>query len=128
LELAEDAEIDALIIADVGVFTMAGRHAPKLQRHISTQAGILNTESARAWHDMGASRVILAREMSLSEIAVLCAKRKLLSTGQCASAFPAGAFCLITCTAEKPTAATAPSPAALNTHWRRNVSRRHNSR
>ena len=91
LELAEDAEIDALIIADVGVFTMAGRHAPKLQRHISTQAGILNTESARAWHDMGASRVILAREMSLSEIAVLCAKKP---AGLETEVFVHGAMCV----------------------------------
>ena len=74
LELAADVGVDALIIADIGVFTMAGRYAPNVPRHISTQAGILNTESARAWHDLGAARVILAREMALDEIANLKAK------------------------------------------------------
>jgi len=75
LELAQDVGVDALITADLGVFAMAGRYAPRIDRHISTQAGILNTESARAWHDLGANRVILAREMSLAEIADLCANK-----------------------------------------------------
>jgi len=73
--LAQEIGIDALITADLGLFTMAGRYAPKIPRHISTQAGILNVESARAWHDLGAARVILAREMSLAEIAELCVKK-----------------------------------------------------
>lgn len=91
LELAQDVGVDALITADVGVFTMAGRHAPSVHRHISTQAGILNTESARAWHDMGATRVILAREMSLTEIAELCAKKP---AGLETEVFVHGAMCV----------------------------------
>ena len=75
MALAQEIGIDALITADIGVFAMAGRYAPKVDRHISTQAGILNTESAKAWHDLGATRVILAREMSLDEIANLCANK-----------------------------------------------------
>ncbi|MCL2588462.1 MAG: U32 family peptidase [Oscillospiraceae bacterium] len=74
LAFAQEIGVDALIIGDIGVFAMAGRYAPQIERHISTQAGIINVESARAWHDMGASRVILAREMSLDEIAELKAK------------------------------------------------------
>ena len=68
LERLADAGVDALIVADLGAFTMAGKYAPKCQRHISTQASICNYETARAWYDLGASRVILARELSLAEI------------------------------------------------------------
>ena len=68
LEHLADAGVDALIVADLGAFTMAGKYAPRCQRHISTQASICNYETARAWYDLGASRVILARELSLAEI------------------------------------------------------------
>ena len=68
LELLNDAGVDALIVADLGAFTLAGKYAPGCQRHISTQASICNYETARAWYDLGASRVILAREVGLEEI------------------------------------------------------------
>ncbi len=68
LERLQDAGVDALIVADMGAFTLAGKYAPKCERHISTQASIANFETARAWHDLGAKRVILARELSLEEI------------------------------------------------------------
>lgn len=68
LERLADAGVDALIVADLGAFTMAGKYASRCQRHISTQASICNYETARAWYDLGASRVILARELSLDEI------------------------------------------------------------
>ena len=68
LERLQDAGVDALIVADLGAFTLAGKYAPRCERHISTQASICNYETARAWHDLGASRVILARELSLEEI------------------------------------------------------------
>ena len=68
LELLNDAGVDAIIVADLGAFTLAGKYAPKCERHISTQASICNYETARAWHDLGASRVILAREVGLDEI------------------------------------------------------------
>lgn len=68
LELLNDAGVDALIVADLGTFTLAGKYAPSCQRHISTQASICNYGTARAWHGLGASRVILARELSLEEI------------------------------------------------------------
>lgn len=74
LERLCDAGVDALIVADLGAFTLAGRYAPRCQRHISTQASICNYESARAWHDLGAERVILARELSLEEIREIRAK------------------------------------------------------
>ena len=68
LELLNDAGVDAIIVADMGAFTMAGKYAPNCERHISTQASISNYETANAWYDLGASRVILARELSLEEI------------------------------------------------------------
>ncbi len=71
---AEDCGVDAFIIADLGVFEMAKKYAPSVERHISTQGGIINYESANAWYNLGASRVVLAREMTLDEIAQMRAK------------------------------------------------------
>ena len=68
LENLDDAGVDALILADLGVFTMAGKYAPRCERHISTQQSIANAACARAWYDLGAKRVVLARELSLAEI------------------------------------------------------------
>ena len=68
LEQLQDAGVDALIVADMGAFTLAGKYAPKCQRHISTQQSIANYECAQAWYDLGAQRVVLARELSLDEI------------------------------------------------------------
>ena len=68
LERLNDAGVDALIVADMGAFTLAGKYAPNCQRHISTQQAIANYECAQAWYDLGASRVVLARELNLEEI------------------------------------------------------------
>ena len=68
LEQLQDAGVDALIIADMGAFMLAGKYAPKCERHISTQQSIANYECAQAWFDLGAKRVVLARELSLDEI------------------------------------------------------------
>ena len=68
LEQLDDAGVDALILADLGAFTLAGKYAPHCQRHISTQQSIANYECAQAWYDLGAQRVVLARECSLKEI------------------------------------------------------------
>ena len=74
LEQLQDAGVDALILADLGAFTLAGKYAPKCARHVSTQQSIANYECATAWHDLGAERVVLARELSLKEIAEIRAK------------------------------------------------------
>ena len=71
LELLQDAGADALIVADVGVIRMARRYAPRVPLHISTQTSILNAEAANFWADLGAERVVLARELSLEEIAAI---------------------------------------------------------
>ena len=59
---------DALIIADPGVFMLAKEICPDIERHISTQANNTNFETFRFWYDLGASRVVTARELSLAEI------------------------------------------------------------
>ena len=69
LEQLDDAGVDALIVADLGAFTLAGKYAPHCERHISTQQSIANYECAQAWFDLGAQRVVLARECSLQEVA-----------------------------------------------------------
>ena len=68
-EQLDDAGVDALIVADLGAFTLAGKYAPRCERHISTQQSIANYECAQAWFDLGAQRVVLARECSLKEVA-----------------------------------------------------------
>ena len=74
LEQLQDAKVDALIVADLGAFTLAGKYAPSCARHISTQQSIANYECAAAWHDLGAQRVVLARELQLDEIVEIRAK------------------------------------------------------
>ena len=67
----EAAGVDAFIIGDVGAFAVAGEVAPRVERHVSTQASVANGAAARVWHSLGASRVVCAREMSLADIARL---------------------------------------------------------
>ena len=74
LEMLQSAGVDALIVADMGAFSLAGKYAPKCDRHISTQQSIANYECATAWYDLGATRVVLARELCLDEIAEIRAK------------------------------------------------------
>ena len=68
LEQLQDAGVDALILADLGAFTLAGKYAPGCARHISTQQSVANYECAKAWYELGAQRVVLARELNLEEI------------------------------------------------------------
>lgn len=60
--------VDGLIISDLGVLSMAREYAPGVELHVSTQTGIVNYAAARACYDLGAKRVVLAREVPLSEI------------------------------------------------------------
>ncbi len=68
LELGAQAEVDAFIIADAGVFSLAKKHFPHIPIHLSTQANTCNAHSAAFWHSQGAERVNLARELRFSEI------------------------------------------------------------
>ena len=62
---------DALLVADIGLFMLAKKYAPDIELHISTQANNTNWATVEAWHNMGASRVVLARELSKDEISVI---------------------------------------------------------
>ena len=91
LEKLDAAGVDALILADLGAFTLAGKYAPRCQRHISTQQSVANHVCAQAWYDLGASRVVLAREVSLTEIAAI---RQRVSPQLELEAFCHGAMCV----------------------------------
>ena len=68
LEFLADIKPDALIISDLGVFSLAKKHAPGIELHVSTQASTVNADACKMWHSLGAKRIVLARELSLSEI------------------------------------------------------------
>ncbi len=68
LAQAQEAGVDAFIIADIGVLRAAQKYAPKVDIHMSTQAGVVNYMTANALYDLGAKRIVLAREVSLKEI------------------------------------------------------------
>lgn len=74
VEALADAGVDAFIVSDLGAFSVAQRHAPKVPLHVSTQASVMNAEAARMWHSLGARRVVVAREMSIDDISELRAK------------------------------------------------------
>ncbi|MEG0070395.1 MAG: U32 family peptidase [Raoultibacter sp.] len=71
LETLAAAEIDALIMSDLGALRLARRYAPEVSCHVSTQASCANAEAAMAWYEMGARRIVCAREMSLTDIATM---------------------------------------------------------
>lgn len=91
LEQLESARVDALILADLGAFTLAGKYAPHCQRHISTQQSVSNYACAQAWYDLGAQRVVLARELSLEEIRTI---RQKVSPELEIETFGHGAMCV----------------------------------
>ncbi len=85
------AGFDAVIVSDLGMFQLTREVAPDLEIHISTQANNVNYKSAESWYKMGAKRVILAREMSLEEIAEI---RRRTPQGLELEAFVHGAMCI----------------------------------
>ncbi len=91
LEFLNSVGVDALIIADLGVFALANKYAPKPEKHVSTQLGVVNSETCKLLYDMGASRAVLARELSLAEIKEI---RKNTPQGLTLEAFIHGAMCV----------------------------------
>ncbi len=69
LRALEEAGTDALVIGDMGAFALAREFAPHVALHVSTQASVANAAAAQAWYDLGARRIVCAREMSLADIA-----------------------------------------------------------
>lgn len=91
LELLEEAGADAVIAADLGVMNACRRYAPHAAIHVSTQAGVMNSDTAKAFYDLGASRVVLAREMTMEDIAEL---RRRIPGDLEIEAFCHGAMCV----------------------------------
>jgi len=91
LELLEDAGTDAVIAADLGVLNACRKYAPHAAIHVSTQAGVMNSDTAKAFYDLGASRVVLAREMTLTDIAEM---RRSIPEDLEIEAFCHGAMCV----------------------------------
>lgn len=91
LEMVQDAGADAVIAADLGTIGLVKKYAPKCELHVSVQSGIVNYETANAFYNMGAARVVTARELSLSEIAEIRAKTPKELTLEC---FTHGAMCV----------------------------------
>ena len=91
LELLEQLKPDAAIVADLGVLSLVKKHAPSLDIHISTQTSIVNHQAANAWHGLGAKRVVLARELTMDEIAEIRAKTPKELEIEC---FVHGAMCV----------------------------------
>lgn len=71
LKYAADIKIDAFIIADIGVMALAKKYAPDTEIHMSTQVGIVNYQTANTLYEMGAKRIVTARELSLDDIKVI---------------------------------------------------------
>jgi len=69
LEIIKDANPDAILFSDFGIMNLLKKYMPDTPLHVSTQTNILNYETVKFWQDMGASRVVLARELSIPEIA-----------------------------------------------------------
>ena len=82
---------DAVLISDLGVFAVAREAAPDLEIHVSTQANNTNYQSARMWYQLGARRVVVARELSLREIREI---REKIPTDMEIEAFVHGAMCI----------------------------------
>ncbi len=91
LEALDAAGVDAFIIGDLGAFSLAKRVAPRVDIHVSTQASVMNAEAANMWHDLGASRIVCAREMSLDDIAAM---RAAVPESLEIEAFVHGAMCV----------------------------------
>jgi len=82
---------DAVLISDLGVFSVAKEAAPNLEIHVSTQANNTNYESAKMWYQLGAKRVVVARELSLKEIKTV---REKIPEDMEIEAFVHGAMCI----------------------------------
>jgi len=91
LEIVADTGVDAIIVSDLGAARLAREVASEIALHVSTQASVANSLSARSWYEMGARRVIAARELSLRELTEL---KKSMPSDMQLEAFVHGAQCM----------------------------------
>ncbi len=85
-----DANVDAVIISDLGIFSFVHEHFPNLPIHVSTQANTTNSYAAKMWKNLGAERVVLARELDLDEVSKIATDNPNLEL-EC---FMHGAMCI----------------------------------
>lgn len=90
IKFLDEIGVHAVIVSDPGVFSLVKENS-NLQIHISTQGSVTNSNTINFWHKMGASRVVLARELSLEEIATI---RKNIAPEMELEAFCHGAMCM----------------------------------
>ena len=120
LKYVAEIGVDALIIADMGVLSLAKKYAPDTEIHMSTQVGIVNYAAANALYDMGAKRIVTARELSLMKSKLFVTKQILiwklrpLFMVQCVCRLAEDVFCRIIWWAEMPTEAIVLSLAGGN--------------
>ena len=69
MDIIKDANPDAILVSDFGILRLLRKYMPDTDIHVSTQTNILNYECVKFWQDMGATRVVLARELSILEVA-----------------------------------------------------------
>jgi len=91
LRFLDEIGVDAVIVADLGVLELARLNAPHVEVHLSTQASVMNATTADAWARLGVQRIVLAREMTLEQIAEM---RRRCSRELELEAFAHGSMCL----------------------------------
>lgn len=91
IKYLEACKVDAVIVADVGIIRLIREVAPNLEIHVSTQANVTNSYSAKFFADMGVKRIVLARELSLEEIRKI---RQNIPENIDLEAFVHGAMCI----------------------------------
>ena len=91
LKFLATSGIDAIIVSDLGVLALAKRVAPTLELHVSTQASSVSLADVLAWRDLGAKRVVLARELTMREVSAICKNKPEDTDIEC---FIHGAMCV----------------------------------
>lgn len=91
LQFLNSIKVDGLIISDIGIMTFAKKYAPDVEIHVSTQANVTNKYTAKVLTDMGVNRIVLARELSLTEIKEI---RDYIPADVELEAFVHGAMCI----------------------------------
>ena len=91
LQTAGAAGVDAMIVSDMGVFATVRELLPQMDIHVSTQASIVSPAAARAWAALGATRLVLARELNLDEVRAI---REALDPAVELEAFVHGSMCV----------------------------------
>ena len=91
IKTLEEIGIDAVIVSDMGIFSIVREVAPNLEIHVSTQANNTNYKTAELWYKLGAKRVVLARELSMKEIKGM---REKMPEDMEIEAFVHGAMCM----------------------------------